>query len=141
MPAGAAGLSDFDRFQFENDCQPVAIVVAAPAESTAAAGLSASAIEDIAREALEGSGVTVDSLAIDRLWIFARIQPRSTAVTIAFYKRVIDEATGIAALAATWIEAASFPRAGPEQAPARVLASTLRLFAARYRLVNREACR
>ena len=140
--ASASGgeVSDFDRFELWNECRPMRLLVEDLPDGATAIGLTMEAIEVAVRSRLRSARLYSDD-AWANLYVNVNVRSSGFAITVNYYKSVMDIATSLERRAATWGRGAAGAHG---QDPNFILSNVVQhadAFIDGYLRVNADACK
>ena len=138
--ASADEVSDYDRFRLWNECRPMDLLVEKLPDDAAAIGLTMEAIEVAVRSRLRSGRLYSDD-AWAYLYVNMNVQSSGFAITVNYYKSVMDIATTLERRAATWDRGAAGTHG---QDPNFILSNVVQhadAFIDGYLRVNADACK
>ena len=136
----AQEVTDIDRFQLFNNCDPMALVVESLHDDAADIGLTDERLQFAAESRLRGARLYTSDRSRAYLYVNVTVAGKAFSASLKYAKKMRDLATGNAGVASAWSRGITGTHGQEPDYIASGLSELLDRFLTEYLRVNKSAC-
>ena len=133
-------VTDFDRFQLFNNCEPMGLVVGIHPDGAADIDLTEERVQFAVESRLRGARLFKSDPDVDYLFLSVNVVGAGFSVLLKYNKKLLDPASGIVGVSATWDNGKTGTHGGSAEFVVSSLSGLLDKFLTEYLRVNESAC-